>query len=256
MRKKKMFAAEIQQLRLQTGDDAVAAETTVPLNGDIGNAEILAAILSLKKSILASAPSDGSAPEADALPAPEVPSDEDNEGGVKEVSLLRNELQALSRAIEDTKSEIVSLRPVGSDDDHLNIVANELDEVVAETERATELILDTAEVIDGLAQSIRNSAVEELEKEQADEIMERVLKIYEACNFQDLTGQRITKIVKTLNFVESRIDSMIEIWGKENLDRTKTTPAAVAAKEDGHLLNGPQLEGKGISQDEIDNLFD
>ena len=40
-----------------------------------------------------------------------------------------------------------------------------------------------------------------------------MIKIFEACNFQDLTGQRITKVVGTLKFIETHIVRMMEIWG-------------------------------------------
>jgi len=79
-----------------------------------------------------------------------------------------------------------------------------------------------------------------------------------ACGFQDLTGQRINKVVSTLAFVEERVHNMISIWGEDafsdlpvsDKDDTEEKP------EDSELLNGPQLQGEGISQDDIDKLFD
>ncbi|HAQ00066.1 MAG TPA: hypothetical protein DCQ35_08595, partial [Rhodospirillum rubrum] len=76
----------------------------------------------------------------------------------------------------------------------------------------------------------------------------------EACNFQDLTGQRITKVVNTMKFVEERVDKMMAIWGRESFRDLEEDPPMIAAG-DNRLLNGPQDVGKGISQDEIDRLF-
>ena len=84
-----------------------------------------------------------------------------------------------------------------------------------------------------------------------------MVKIFEACNFQDLTGQRITKVVATLKFIETHILRMMEIWG--GLDAFKDIQAeAIAEREgDARLLNGPKIDGEGghASQDDIDSLF-
>ena len=81
----------------------------------------------------------------------------------------------------------------------------------------------------------------------------------QACTFQDITGQRVTKIVRSMQFVESRVDNMLEIWGRDEVQEM----ARVAADEtegptgDEALLNGPALDGEqAISQAEIDALFD
>jgi len=81
------------------------------------------------------------------------------------------------------------------------------------------------------------------------------MTIFEHSNFQDITGQRITKVVNTLKFVEERVDKMIDIWGREAFMELIDDDGG-AVDEDGRLLNGPQQEGAGISQDEIDKLFD
>jgi len=77
----------------------------------------------------------------------------------------------------------------------------------------------------------------------------------EACNFQDITGQRITKVVNTLKFVEERIDAMIEIWGEEDI--AEVAPSVTPDSQgDSALLNGPSLNGEGIDQNDIDKLLD
>jgi chemotaxis protein CheZ len=249
---KKLFISEIRKRRRiaeRAGTPAGAADAT-----GIDNADLLRAILDLRDEIRGSgnamaepAAADGEA--ADSL-APAA-----GEPGTGEVALLRNELHALSRAIQDTKAEIVALRPADQEGDKLLAVANELDAVVEATEGATETILESAERIDELAQSLRLAASDDRDKEMADEIQERAVTIFEACNFQDLTGQRITKVVNTLKYVEERVEAMIAIWGAEAL--AAVAPPPDTEKEgDEALLNGPQLGENGISQDEIDNMFD
>lgn len=172
----------------------------------------------------------------------------------EEVRLLKMELKALFNSIQETKREIAQLRSSNADSDRLMVVASELDAVVGATEGATEGILDAAEKIDHAAQNIRSHGVDTYVARVAEEIGEHILTIFEHCNFQDITGQRITKVVNTLKFVEERIDKMIEIWGREAFDDLLGDD--FVEDDDKRLLNGPQLEHKGISQDEIDKLFD
>jgi chemotaxis protein CheZ len=79
-----------------------------------------------------------------------------------------------------------------------------------------------------------------------------------ACGFQDLTGQRIKKVVNTLHYMERRVAAMVEIWGVET--GTATTEIVAMAEDDvrpdKELLHGPQAKGEGVSQADIDALFD
>ena len=95
-------------------------------------------------------------------------------------------------------------------------------------------------------------------KDQASDIQEQVVKIFEACNFQDLTGQRITKVVNAFCFIEQRVDHMMEIWG--GIEGFKDIEKFDLPERTDHeeLLNGPALEEDEnvASQDDIDALFD
>ena len=92
----------------------------------------------------------------------------------------------------------------------------------------------------------------------SEEIQERVVSIFEACNFQDLTGQRINKVMTTMKFIENHITVMMDIWG--GVDAIKAhAPAIIDDREgDAKLLNGPKLDGDEghASQNDIDALFD
>ncbi|SOD89179.1 protein phosphatase CheZ [Caenispirillum bisanense] len=173
----------------------------------------------------------------------------------QEVELLKMEIHALANCIQQTKKEIAALRSNDKDHDRLLAVASELDAVVGSTEGATDSILNAAEKIDALAQGIQAQEQDGFIRHQAEEISEHILNIFEACNFQDITGQRITKVVNTLKFVEERVERMIEIWGRDTFANI-IPEDAVPQDEEKRLLNGPALENKGISQDEIDKLFD
>jgi len=84
------------------------------------------------------------------------------------------------------------------------------------------------------------------------------MQAMESCTFQDITGQRVTKIVRSMQFVEERVSSMIDLMGKDVVDEMGLQIREDQGEPEGEeaLLNGPQLEGQAISQDEIDALFD
>ncbi|PCH82013.1 MAG: hypothetical protein COB90_02675 [Hyphomicrobiales bacterium] len=170
---------------------------------------------------------------------------------------LKAELDNIYLAIGDTKKEIASLHISGFDDQHNMVrVADELDAIVNGTEQATEQILESTETIDEKAMRLGKSLTGEQE-DLANEIQDQVIQIFEACNFQDLTGQRITKVVNVLKFIEDRITHMIDIWG--GIEQFKDLELSVMEERDGDdaLLNGPALDHDvdTVSQDDIDALF-
>ncbi|MTI08512.1 hypothetical protein [Curvivirga aplysinae] len=169
---------------------------------------------------------------------------------------LRNDLKELSDAIEATKVEIAALRADTQNDDKIHVASMELSAVVNDTEVATDGIIEAAETIETLADRLRVEINDASQIEVLDEIAERVIKIFESCNFQDITGQRITKVVNTMNFIDERIHGMMEIWGGKELFAELTPEAEAEQHPEGDRLHGPALPGASISQDEIDALFD
>ena len=169
------------------------------------------------------------------------------------------ELRALKSAIAETKREIAALRAMGEPPASLATATNELDAVVQATESATECILAASERIDALVVGLRNQAADPDERAGLDEIGEQVTRIFESCNFQDITGQRITKVVNAMKFIEQRVERMIEILGGtqafEDLTPVAPPPPPHAAADEADLLCGPQLDKNKISQDDIDAFF-
>ncbi|MEO5336078.1 MAG: protein phosphatase CheZ [Magnetospirillum sp. WYHS-4] len=174
---------------------------------------------------------------------------------VFETASLKHQLQEVSEAILTTKKEIAKLHPLDRSNDRIAAMTDELDAVVDATEGATEVILAASEKIEALTESIRVHASSDDERNAVEDITDQILKIFEACNFQDLTGQRITRVVNTLRFVEERIDTMISALGGEK-EIAQVVPEAQAKEGDARLLHGPQSGENRISQSEIDSLFD
>lgn len=170
---------------------------------------------------------------------------------------LKKEMDEIYEAIAETKREIATLHVNGLHSAEMNRVTDELDAIINGTEQATEQILAAAEVIDDHAAKLTKVLTGE-EDQWTHEIQESVISVFEACNFQDLTGQRITKVVNVLRFIEERIVSMMEIWGGIDHFQEIEVDNPLAKTGDAALLNGPALVNEeGVaSQDDIDALFD
>ena len=174
-----------------------------------------------------------------------------------EAAKLKSELDSIYEAIAKTKHEIATLHSTTSADSRdMSRVTNELDAVVHGTEGATETILSSAEYIDETANTL-SARLAGQDAELANDIQEKVLHIFEACNFQDLTGQRITKVINTLRFIEDRIIKMMDIWGGIETFKSIEPEMRPEREGDAALLNGPSLDiDAGVaSQDDIDALF-
>lgn len=245
---KKLFTAELQRMKARGAEPQAGSSAGQPVSVD--NRPVLEAIAAMRNDIrMLEGLIRGEDPDV-VMPT----ADKEAEQKRAEVNMLKTEVRALSICIEQTKAEIAALRPTNSPDDRLMAVTNELDAIVAATEHATDGILENAEKIDNLATQLKSQANDSFSGHIADEISEAVVGMFEHCNFQDITGQRITKVCKTLQYIEDRVNKMIDIWGAENfLDLPP--PPEVHVDDDKKLLNGPALENQGISQADIDALF-
>lgn len=170
---------------------------------------------------------------------------------VPDLDSIRLDIAEMHDAIERTKLEISNIKQEGQDSNRFVDASYELDAIVSQTEGATSTILEAAEKIQESAWQLREAGASD---EVCDDIDAKSTEIFMACSFQDLTGQRTTKVVQVLRYLESRINFMIGIWGLEDTEADQTT-GPVDHRPDAHLLNGPQKEGHGVSQSSIDDLM-
>jgi chemotaxis protein CheZ len=161
----------------------------------------------------------------------------------KESSLLV-EVEELGRMIANTKSEIAALRVDDITDHDIPFATDELDAIVEHTAHATDAILESCEMLDEVSSTVSGEAAAKLQA--------AVTKIYEACSFQDITGQRITKVVTTLKTIEGKVAHIINTFGARTADRDV---AATHIATDADLLNGPQLPALAMDQSDIDKLL-
>ncbi len=176
---------------------------------------------------------------------------------IEQCEKLKVELDLIHDAINRTKQEIAVLHGKSFSGDEMAKVTGELGAVVGGTEEATQQILEAAEAIDQAASALGKALSPDQHARLSEEIQDRVVGIFEACNFQDLTGQRINKVMTTMKFIEHHINVMMDIWG--GVDAIKLhAPAIIDTRVgDARLLNGPKALGDEghASQDDIDAMF-
>src|SRR5262245_3052933 len=170
---------------------------------------------------------------------------------------LKSETDSIHRAIDRTKHEIAALHVNALNAPETGRAARELDAVIGGSEHAIQQILAAAEDIDEAANTLSAGLKQEQERALAQDIRDQVIRIFEASNFQDLAGQRITRVLVALKFIEERVARMMEIWGGIEAFRDHTAAALAERGQPSLMLNGPKLDGDSghASQAEVDALF-
>ncbi len=174
---------------------------------------------------------------------------------LSEVEILKRELGALFQYIQRVRQEIAAISRPADEDHGFDSMADQLDAIVTATEKATNTIMATMEKNDAVIDELRPTLSDDSQGALLDQLSQNGATVFEACSFQDITGQRISKVVKSVAYVEARVGALIDIWGKSELDKVEVR-LEHEKSEDEKLLNGPQDAGKALAQAEIDALFD
>lgn len=176
-------------------------------------------------------------------------------------SFLRNEISKLALYIAEAKREIFAIapRPANEDEDlnsttSINVAGLELTEVVRATEEATNSILDATDDVIKFAGALEDKAA-------GDKISQAANRIYDACTFQDITGQRINKVARTLEHVELKVNRLVNLFSDssqhiQEIEKWEDQESQHRDyRPDASLMNGPALSAHAPSQDDIDKLF-
>lgn len=157
-------------------------------------------------------------------------------------TLLLHEVEELGQTIANAKAEIAALKVDDITASHIPSATDELDAIVAHTAAATDAILEVCETLDQVGAAMSGEAQQQLQ--------DATTRIYEACSFQDITGQRITKVVAALKAIDAKVTYIVAAFGER---RGAPAPAPQAAPV--ALENGPQLPGNAMDQSDIDRLL-
>lgn len=168
-----------------------------------------------------------------------------------ETAAPSGDLATLRASLADTLRNLTALISEGKES-RMARAAGELGAAVEAMEKATDKILLSAEAIDDCAKALAAAQLTGYARGMTQDIQDHVTRLFEACNFQDLAGQRIGKVIKTLDMVEQRMTAAVA-----RCKGAQAPAAPVAAAPTGALLNGPRLDGEGghASQRDVDQMF-
>lgn len=186
-------------------------------------------------------------------------------GGHSNNTQLFQELGELARYINNAKKELQEVKSSNIADQHLPTATNQLDAIVQMTEQATGRIMDECDRLTMFHNDLRDrllsmdppldpmvmAGIDDALNEAATSITH----VFEACNFQDITGQRIQKVVRALQEIERQVLRMVVVFGLVANEDKLDDETKAELQEDAALLNGPQLAGQGLEQDEIDAIL-
>ena len=161
--------------------------------------------------------------------------------------VISKELDELRHVIEQMRAEVVSMYPNDIGEKDIPSATDQLDAITDSIGKATAGIMDDCEGISQIAETLDDVAKEKL--------LQHVTSIYEHCTFHDLTTQRINRIVGTLKTIEDKVQSLTRMTGTDYPDHNATQAYIETNPNKDPLLNGPQLPGEAMSQDEIDKLL-
>ena len=158
------------------------------------------------------------------------------------------ELREIAGYIESMRHEIGALQVNDLKNSRIPAAGEELGAIVQATEAASNTIMECAEALMG-ADASDPAAYKAL-------VDEKMMVIFEACSFQDITGQRIAKVVETLQHIEERVSRFADVMQAKDIQGFLTEQERERAeRREKFLLHGPQLAGGGVDQSAVDEMF-
>jgi len=120
-------------------------------------------------------------------------------------SSIYKEYREIALYIAKTKNDVSQIRTDELRSAQIPEAGLELEAVVEATASATNRIMECAETI--MTADPSNPAT------YHTIINDCIMSIFEACSFQDITGQRISKVVETLNYIDKRVSKFAKAIG-------------------------------------------
>jgi chemotaxis protein CheZ len=163
-------------------------------------------------------------------------------------STVYRELREIAGYIESMREHMGALQVNEMSTSRIPAAGEELGFIVRATEGATNTIMECAEAVMS-ADASDPDAYKAL-------VDDKMMMIFEACSFQDITGQRIAKVVETLQHIEDRVARFAQVMKAKDIEGFMSdNEKARQERKDRLLLNGPAAEGKAIAQTDVDSMF-
>jgi len=161
-------------------------------------------------------------------------------------SAVHRELREIADYIKAMKAEIAGLHFNELKHTRITAAGQELEAIVKAAEAASHTIMECAEAL------LAGDASDPGFKAMVDA---KMLIVFEACSFQDITGQRVAKVVETLQHIEARVARFSDALRAHDAGGfVSEEERASAERKQRLLLSGPQLDGED-RQSEVDRLL-
>jgi len=156
------------------------------------------------------------------------------------------------------RRELDGLRMHNGSADLFAATLAELDALGDEIADATDAMMTACEGIQDTADAIAAKTKERGTKMKLKKIAQQTGDIFEACSFQDLTGQRIAKITRTVTAIGETVDGVSALAGGKGAKKSnrRDKNRGINRIDGGITLEGPQINGPAVSQAAIDSMFD
>ncbi len=156
------------------------------------------------------------------------------------------------------RRELAALNAGNGSADLFQSALEQLDALSGEIAEATDRVMAAGEGIQAAAGAIGAKTKHRGIKAQLKKITAGTGDIFEACSFQDMTGQRIGKITRTVGAIEDGFHCLATLAGGQGINKGVKVGGtkAIDRIDSGIALEGPQINGPGVSQSDIDKLFD
>jgi len=166
---------------------------------------------------------------------------------------IYSEIRGYSDHLSVLKRNISRLKTGDSGTNRISRAIGDLQEVVSTTENATDTIMEQAEEMLSLSMDPTNPNAYQAA------VTNHVTSIFEACSFQDLTGQRIQRVVTSLERLEERLNQINEVLNLQAGSTSNLSIMETETTEDKrqreNLLHGPSSDGEGVGQSLVDAIF-
>ena len=168
---------------------------------------------------------------------------------------LKQEFDGLLYYIHRVRQEIAAIYRPADEDHNFDSMGDQLGAIVNATEEATNAIMEAMERNVEAVGKLRDKITDPDQAALLDHIIDNGNDVFESCSFQDITGQRVNKVVKSITYVEKRVIALVGVLGEAQVAEVEV-PVDRGETADEQLVRGPQLEGDGLSQDDVNKLFD
>jgi chemotaxis protein CheZ len=146
-------------------------------------------------------------------------------------------------------AEIVNVESGGK----LAELKEELDEIRTAMQNAAATYLSTAESIENIA------AHPDMDADDQAQLYQLATDIYEASSFQDIGGQRLTRVTEILKELEFTVVRAQAVLGDDAADQSVDALGDAIEQSETrkmeYFLHGPQNAGKANTQEEIDKIL-